>query len=379
MKTKIVVKNLVKIFGDKERQALKMLKEGKSKEEILKKTASTVGVRELSFEVNKNEIFVVMGLSGSGKSTLLRCFNRLIRPSSGEIHLNGKDILKLSRDELRKIRSTKMSMVFQNFGLLPHRTVLSNVAFGLEIQGIKKEERIKKAKEVIATVGLTEYSNQMTDQLSGGMQQRVGIARALANDPDILLMDESFSALDPLIRNNMQDELLDLQEKLHKTIIFITHDLDEALKLGDRIAIMKDGEIVQIGTPEEILSEPANDYVESFVENVSRGDIITASTLMFTNVKTVRLHKHGPSYALRIMREDGLTYMPVLDHEHKFLGFVKDEDVAKLKKENIKSVESAIMEDSPVVGDSHLAKNILALFLRTLTPVAVIDENRKIC
>lgn len=275
--SKIEIRNLYLIFGKEKHKAEKMLKEGKTKEEILKATGCTVAVKDANLSINEGEIFVIMGLSGSGKSTLLRCINRLIRPTSGEIIINETDISKASKQELLQIRRKELAMVFQHFGLLPHRSVLHNIAFGLELQGVKKGEREKKAMECMQQVGLKGYENQMVGQLSGGMQQRVGLARALANNPEVLLMDEAFSALDPLIRVQMQDELLTLQSKMKKTIVFITHDLNEAIKLGDRIAIMKDGEIVQTGTSEEILTEPANAYVERFVENVDRSKIITAS------------------------------------------------------------------------------------------------------
>ena len=254
--TKIEIKDLSILFGPEKAKAKKMIKQGKSKQEILKETGCTIAVRNANLEIEEGEMFVIMGLSGSGKSTLVRCINRLNEPSMGEIWLSGRNITSLSDKELLQIRRKEMAMVFQHFGLLPHRTVLSNIAFGLELQGVPKEEREKKAYESIAVVGLKGYENQRVDELSGGMQQRVGLARALANDPEVLLMDEAFSALDPLIREQMQDELLDLQEKMKRTIVFITHDLDEAIKLGDRIAIMKDGEVVQVGTPEEILTDP---------------------------------------------------------------------------------------------------------------------------
>lgn len=247
-----------------------MLKERKSKNEILKATNCTVAVKNANLTIKEGEFFVIMGLSGSGKSTLLRCINRLIKPTKGQVLINGTDITAASDKELLEMRRREIAMVFQNFGLLPHRSVLSNIAFGLELQGVPKQEREKKAMKSMEIVGLKGYQNQMVGQLSGGMQQRVGLARALANDPEILLMDEAFSALDPLIRVQMQDEMLALQSKMKKTIVFITHDLSEAIKLGDRIAIMRDGEVVQVGTSEEILTEPANDYVARFVENVDR-------------------------------------------------------------------------------------------------------------
>lgn len=297
--SKIEIRNLYLIFGKEKHKAEKMLKEGKTKEEILKATGCTVAVKDANLSINEGEIFVIMGLSGSGKSTLLRCINRLIRPTSGEIIINDTDISKASKQQLLQIRRKELAMVFQHFGLLPHRSVLHNIAFGLELQGVEKEKREKKAMECMQQVGLKGYENQMVGQLSGGMQQRVGLARALANNPEVLLMDEAFSALDPLIRVQMQDELLTLQSKMKKTIVFITHDLNEAIKLGDRIAIMKDGEIVQTGTSEEILTEPANAYVERFVENVDRSKIITASSIMADKPLVARLKKEGPEVLIR--------------------------------------------------------------------------------
>jgi len=274
--SKIQVKALYKIFGPKPKEALQRLKNGDSKDEIHRETGMTVGVNNATFNVEEGEFFVIMGLSGSGKSTLIRLINRIIEPTSGAIQIDGEDITKLTKKELIQIRRGKLGMVFQNFGLLPHRNILQNVEYGLEVQNVATEKREKRAREAIEVVGLNGYEDSKPDQLSGGMQQRVGLARALANETDILLMDEAFSALDPLIRKEMQDELLQLQEKLKKTVLFITHDLDEALKLGDRIAIMKNGRIVQIGTPEEILTEPANKYVYNFVEDVDRSKILLA-------------------------------------------------------------------------------------------------------
>jgi len=278
------------------------------------------------------------------------------------------------------IRRKKMTMVFQHFGLLPHRTVSSNVAFGLEIQGVDEETRIKKAYDVIKTVGLEGYEEKMTGQLSGGMQQRVGLARALATDPEILLMDEAFSALDPLIRANMQDELLDLQEKVHKTILFITHDLDEALKLGDRIAIMKEGKIVQIGTPEEILTNPADDYVKAFVENVDRGGIVTAYTVMFKNPANVRIKQDGPRAALRKMSNNGVTSLPVIDEDGKFLGFVKDTDMQEMEDKGIRDLKEFMYtkEEVKAVNPDTPVAELLPLFLDTDLNLAVIDDTKKL-
>jgi len=266
----IRVENLYKVFGSDPRSIMQLVREGRSKDEILAETGHTVGLRDINLEIEKGQIFVIMGLSGSGKSTLVRHLNRLIDPTEGAIYVGGVDVMNLSRTELEEFRRHRMSMVFQHFGLLPHRTVLENVAFGLSIQKVAKAEREEKAREWLRSVGLDGYEDQYPSQLSGGQQQRVGLARALCTDPEILLMDEPFSSLDRLIRSGMQDLLVDLQDKLHKTIVFITHDLDEALHLGHQIAILKDGVLSQVGRPEEILRNPADDYVEAFVRDVNR-------------------------------------------------------------------------------------------------------------
>jgi glycine betaine/proline transport system ATP-binding protein len=375
---KIKVENLYLLFGSRRKQALKLLKEGKSKSEILKKTKVTVAVNNATFDIQEGEIFVVMGLSGSGKSTLLRCLNRLIEPTAGSILVNGDNVVTMDEKALEGLRRKEMSMVFQHFGLLPHRTVVSNVAFGLEIQNVDEETRKEKAMQAIQTVGLDGYENMMTGELSGGMQQRVGLARALATDPEVLLMDEAFSALDPLIRTNMQDELLELQKKVRKTIVFITHDLDEALKLGDRIAIMKDGRIVQVGTPEDILVEPADDYVKAFVENVDRSNIVTAGSMMFTKFSKVNITKDGPAVALKRMRDLGINSIPVVNNENEYVGYVKDGDVARLKKENVKMLNDALIEDFPAVTIDTAASDIIPLFIDHTMPIPVVDEDRKL-
>ena len=266
----IRVENMYKVFGSDPRSIMQLVHEGRSKDEILAETGHTVGLRDINLEIEKGQIFVIMGLSGSGKSTLVRHLNRLIDPTEGAIYVGGIDVMNLSQTELEEFRRHRMSMVFQRFGLLPHRTVLENVAFGLSIQKVAKAEREEKAREWLRSVGLDGYEDQYPSQLSGGQQQRVGLARALCTDPEILLMDEPFSSLDRLIRSGMQDLLVELQDKLHKTIIFITHDLDEALRLGHQIAILKDGVLSQVGRPEEILRNPADDYVEAFVREVNR-------------------------------------------------------------------------------------------------------------
>ncbi|MDA3780471.1 MAG: glycine betaine/L-proline ABC transporter ATP-binding protein [Bacteroidales bacterium] len=378
MEEQIKVENISVIFGKHQKDAINLLNEGLSKDEILKKTNCTVAVNNVNFSINKGEIFVVMGLSGSGKSTLIRTFNRLLEPTSGKIFLNGKDVISLDKDELRNIRRKEYGMIFQNFGLLPHRTVSSNASFGLEIQGVDKETRKKKAYEVLKTVGLEGYEEKMTGELSGGMQQRVGLARGLVNNPEILLMDEAFSALDPLIRANMQDELIDIQNTVKKTIIFITHDLDEALKLGDRIAIMKDGSIVQIGTPEEILSNPADDYVKAFVENVDKSTIITASSIMFKNPTFVDSAKDGPEYIIRKMKNIGLSILPVINEKKQFIGFINDIDVIKLKNKEVNSIKELDFTKSSSVKPDTPVNEIIPIFKDSNIPIAVVDDEKKL-
>lgn len=375
--SKITIKDLYLIFGNDKQHALRMLKEEKSKSEILKATGCTVAVKDANLSIREGEIFVIMGLSGSGKSTLLRCINRLIKPTSGEVIINGRDISNVTDKELLRIRRKELAMVFQHFGLLPHRSVLHNIAFGLELQGVKKQEREQRAMESMQLVGLKGYENQMVGELSGGMQQRVGLARALANDPEVLLMDEAFSALDPLIRIQMQDELLALQSKMKKTIVFITHDLNEAIKLGDRIAIMKDGEVVQVGTSEEILTEPANAYVERFVQSVDRSKIITAASVMVDKPLVARLKKEGPEVLIRKMLERNLTVLPVVDANNVLVGEVRLKDLLRLRQDQVKSIESVVREEvHSVLGDTIL-EDILPLMTKTNSPIWVVNETRE--
>ena len=375
---KIEIKNLSILFGPEKSRATKMILKGKSKQEILKETGCTVAVRNANLEIEEGEMFVIMGLSGSGKSTLLRCINRLNEPTMGEIRVNGIDITRSSDKELLQIRRKELAMVFQHFGLLPHRTVLNNVSFGLELQSVPKQEREKKALESILQVGLKGYENQRVDELSGGMQQRVGLARALANNPEVLLMDEAFSALDPLIREQMQDELLLLQEKMKRTIVFITHDLDEAIKLGDRIAIMKDGVIVQVGTPEEILTDPANDYVTRFTESVDRGRIVTASSIMLRQPIVVRIKRDGPETILRKMRERRLYALPVIGNDDQFIGEIHYKDVLNLRKEGGKDISSVIKKEVPSVLENTIVEDMLPLLSKVRQALPVVDENNRL-
>lgn len=371
----IEAKNLTKVFGKNVNKALKLLNEGLSKEEILKRTKNTVGVNRASFSVEAGEIFVIMGLSGSGKSTLVRLLNRLIEPTEGSILINNEDLSKMDKQALRTVRRKKMSMVFQRFALFPHRTILENAEFGLEVQNVPKEERKKRAEEALRLVGLGGYMEQKPGQLSGGMQQRVGLARALANDPEVLLMDEAFSALDPLIRKEMQDELIDLQATMKKTIIFITHDLDEALRLGDRIALMKDGSIVQIGTPEEILVNPANAYVEKFVEDVDRSKILTAQHIM-KRPETINIEKHGPRVALERMREEGLSSILVVDSKRNLKGYVTADDASDAKKKNIRDIHEILRTDIKKVEKETTMNEIFNVINGSPIPVAVVEGEK---
>lgn len=372
---KLQVQNVTKIFGKSPKKALQLIKEGYSKTDILKQSGCTVGVNQASFDVYAGEIFVIMGLSGSGKSTLVRMLNRLIEPTIGKIELDGKDVVKMNKAELRDVRRKKISMVFQKFALLPHRTVLENTEYGLEVQGVAKEERTQKALEALKLVDLTGYENQYPSQLSGGMQQRVGLARALANDPDILLMDEAFSALDPLIRKDMQDELLELQSRMEKTIIFITHDLDEALRIGDRIALMKDGAIVQIGTPEEILMNPSNEYVERFVEDVDLSKVLTAGHVM-KRAESVQVDK-GPLVALQMMKDLGISSIYVVDKKQKLLGAVTAEKARKAVNEG-KPLSAILDANIKTVTKETLLVDLFELVSEAVIPVAAVDEENRL-
>lgn len=374
---KIQVKNVYKVFGSAPMQMISFLEKGEKKTDLLKKYKHSVGVNNVSFSVNEGEIFVVMGLSGSGKSTLIRCLNRLIEPTSGEIYIDNEKITQVSSAKLREIRREKIAMVFQNFALLPHRTVLENVAFGLEIQKVDVEERKKKAIEMLEVVGLKGYENAKPKELSGGMQQRVGLARALATDADILLMDEAFSALDPLIRKEMQNELLSLQTKMQKTIVFITHDLDEALKIGDRIAIMKDGNIVQIGEPEEILNSPADAYVREFIQDVNRTKIVSASSIMRSS-ESIILEKAGVRTAAKKMKDLEISSIFVTDKHKTLLGIITIDKVSELMKENRDDLKSVIDTDIRTVGVDTSIDEIIPLFLQSGYPVAVVDDENKL-
>lgn len=373
---KLEVKHLTKIFGKRQKQALEMVQQAKSKTEILEKTGATVGVYDVNFEVQTGEIFVIMGLSGSGKSTLIRLLNRLIDPTSGDIYIDSQDVAKMNEEELRDVRRHKLNMVFQNFGLFPHRTILENTEFGLEVRGVDKEERTRLAEQALDNAGLLSFKDQYPDQLSGGMQQRVGLARALANNPDILLMDEAFSALDPLIRREMQDELLDLQAEHERTIIFITHDLNEALRIGDRIAIMADGQIMQIGTGEEILTNPANDFVREFVEDVDRSKVLTAQNIMTTPL-TTNIDIDGPTVALNRMKKEEVSMLLAVDRKRHLEGSLTAEAARDARKQH-QALAEVIDKNVRKVTQETLITDIFPLIYDSPAPLAVVDDKDKL-
>ncbi|MEZ9229569.1 glycine betaine/L-proline ABC transporter ATP-binding protein [Vibrio amylolyticus] len=369
----IEIRGLYKVFGPKPNSVIDRVKAGVSKDQILEETGHTVGLKDINLSINKGEIFVIMGLSGSGKSTLIRHFNRLIDPTLGQIDVEGTDVMTLTQKDLEVFRRHKMSMVFQRFGLLPHRKVLDNVAYGLEIQGIAKEKRVAKANEWIETVGLKGYGDQYPSQLSGGQQQRVGLARALCTDAEILLMDEAFSALDPLIRSEMQDQLIELQQKLHKTIIFITHDLDEALRLGDRIAILKDGELVQQGTPDEILLYPADEYVEAFVKDVNRARALTVETVM-----------QPPEYRITAETiDEALAQMKKLKHDYAYhvtedgyQGLLTQESLQDASDDDsVSEFCDDIYEEVPSVSPDDAIETVLPETMSCDYSLPVVDED----
>lgn len=374
MSYKIEVNNLVKIFGSRPDMALDRLNRGWTKKQILDETGQTIGVNNVSFNVKEGEIFVIIGLSGSGKSTLVRCLNLLTKPTSGQILVDGEDIMEYDKKDLRKFRQEKMAMVFQQFGLFTHRTVLGNVEYGLEIRKMEKEERQKIAMKAIEEVGLKGWEDRMPTELSGGMQQRVGLARALATDPDILLMDEPFSALDPLIRRDMQLELLNLQDKLEKTIIFITHDINEAFKLGDRVAVMRDGRIVQVGTPEEILENPSNEYIEDFVQDIDRTRIVQAKDIMKRPNALVSL-KDGVKVAIKEMEYNGISSVFVVGRNRKIQGIVTIDDCITAAKENKSSLTEILKQDYYTTTADTYIEDLIEKATKTKYPIVVTDDD----
>lgn len=370
------VEHLTKMFGIKKSAAREMLKKGMSKEEILKQTEVTVAVDDVSFEVERGKIFALIGLSGSGKSTVVRCLNMLQPPNSGKIYFEGNDIEKYSKDELRNYRRHKISMVFQSFGLMSHRDVLGNVAYGLEIRGISKKEREEKAMEMISMVGLDGWENSHIDSLSGGMRQRVGIARALANDPDILLMDEPFSALDPLVRREMQFELLSIQEKLNKTVVFITHDIDEAFKLGNTVAIMRDGKLIQTATPEEMSTNPADDYVRDFINSADKSQIYSVRNIMQTPSCMVHA-RNGANQALKQMRNHGVSSAYIVGDKLQFIGILTLEQALKVRAGEL-SMEDGIITGLPTTTPDTQISDLIPAAAEAPYPIAVVDEKNQL-
>jgi glycine betaine/proline transport system ATP-binding protein len=367
--------NLYKAFGRRPSEIVDRLRAGSSREDL--SALGTAAVIDASFDVQPGEIFVVMGLSGSGKSTLIRMLNGLLDATSGSVTIGGSSITGVPRARLREIRRQRVSMVFQHFALLPHRSVLDNIAYGLEIQGVGKADRMRRAHEMVSTVGLDGWADALPGELSGGMQQRVGLARALAADTDVLLMDEAFSALDPLIRREMQEQLIELQQKLGKTIVFITHDLNEAMFLGDRIAVMRDGRIVQIGTPEEILTDPANDYVAQFVQDVDRARVLTAASVM-EQARAVLPLSAGPRAALRIMRDLQTSAVFVTRRDRSLAGVVRDRDVLRQVKSNQNDLEAIVRhEATTVLGDAHLVE-LVEPSVGSDLPIAVVAEDGRL-
>src|SRR5690625_1232702 len=376
METKIKLEHVSKIFGPKPKSIIPMVKEGMGKEKILAETGHKVGVYDASMEIKQGEVFVIMGLSGSGKSTLIRCFNLLNKPTDGAIFIDDENITKSSHNELKKVRQEKIAMVFQHFGLFNHRTILANVEYGLEIRNIPKEERRKIALENIEVVGLKGYEDKYPDELSGGMQQRVGLARALANDPDILLMDEPFSALDPLIRREMQLELLDIQERLQKTIIFITHDVNEAFKLGDRVAVMKDGRVVQIDTPEAIIEKPADDYISEFIKDIDRSKVFQAEHVMIIQNALVSV-KDGINVEVKDMAENGISSDLIYDLGRHVKGILTIDDAIKGIKEK-KTLVDVLRTDITIVPKEEYINDLIPKALESTFPLAGVNEEEKL-
>ncbi|GAA1562070.1 glycine betaine/L-proline ABC transporter ATP-binding protein [Actinomadura kijaniata] len=366
------VENVTKVFGRKAGEAARRLAGGADLEEVRRGLGVTPAVVDVSFEVRQGEIFVVMGLSGSGKSTLIRMLNGLLEPTAGRILIDGTDLTRLSPKALRELRQKKISMVFQHFALFPHRTVLENAAYGLEVQGVGKAERHEKARAFLDKVGLSGWEDRLPGELSGGMQQRVGIARALTAETEILLMDEAFSALDPLIRREMQELLLELQTDLGKTIVFITHDLNEAMRLGDRIAMLRGGRVMQVGTAEEILTDPANDYVAQFVADVDRTRVLTAASVMEKPLAIVD-PGNGPRAAVRAMRETQTAGAFVVGRDRKLIGAVYAEPAAQAVRDGADSLDGLVEPELETVTPDTPVAELFARCAESALPVPVVD------
>ncbi len=371
----VEARNIYKVFGRKPQEAVRRLRDGATRQEVA--GLGTAAVIDAGLTVQRGEIFVVMGLSGSGKSTLIRLLNGLLEPTVGQVDVMGTTITGLTGKRLREVRQRHISMVFQHFALLPHRTVLDNIAYGLEVKGAPSAERRARAAEVLELVGLAGWGDKLPSELSGGMQQRVGLGRALAAATDVLLMDEAFSALDPLIRREMQEQLLELQSTLGKTIVFITHDLNEAMFLGDRIAVMRDGRIVQTGTPEEILTDPANDYVASFVQDVDRARVLTAASVMEPARALVTV-AGGPRGAMRTMRDLQTSAAFVVGQGRRLLGAVRDRDVMRQVREGRSDLREVIREDIASVSRDEVLSELVEPSVGSALPLAVVDDKERL-
>lgn len=369
-------KNVTKLYGTEKSRAIRLKKAGADKDTIYKKTGVTIALWDVSLDVREGEVFVIIGLSGSGKSTLVRCFNMLNKPTSGKVYYRGENIGKFNRKELNNYRRNQVSMIFQHFGLMSHRNVLGNVEYGLEVKGMSREERRAKAGRMLSMVGLGGYNTEPISSLSGGMKQRVGLARALANDPEILLMDEPFSALDPLVRKDMQFELLTIQRKLDKTIVFITHDINEAFKIGDRVAIMKDGEIIQVATPEKMSEHPADSYVKEFIDNADKTQVITVSSVMITPNSIVRL-RDSLGYAINTMKRNGVSSAYVVGEKMRLQGVITIDDTIRANKERLKITDILIRDVNTTRPDTILT-DIMSMAAKTPFPIAVVDDNNSL-
>ena len=374
---KIVVKNLYKIFGDDNTEGMDLLRSGLDKDEILKQTSMVVGVSDVNFSIKQGEIFVVMGLSGSGKSTLVRLLNRLIEPTQGQILFDEIDITLMSDKELTAFRRKEVNMVFQSFALMPHMNVMENVAFGLELAGMTLEERQLCAARALEQVGLATFSKKYPDELSGGMKQRVGLARALATDPDVMLMDEAFSALDPLIRKEMQDELLKLQDRKRRTIVFITHDVDEAMKLGDRVAVMANGNIIQIGTPQEILSSPANEYVSSFFRGVATIDVLCAKDIVQSSDNAIiSIDDSNLETSQNVIRNSKREFAYVVDGDKKLIGVVSNQSIqAAIMKDSAISINSALIENTEALNENAKLRGVIGAIAASTYDLPVVTDS----
>lgn len=378
----ILIDHVFKVFGDEPQRALELVRQGHSKQEIMARTGQSIGVFDATFEIQAGEIFVIMGLSGSGKSTLVRLLNRLIEPTAGRIVIDGADINTHSDTALRALRRKDISMVFQSFALMPHMTVRDNTAFGLELAGLGKAQRLAAADDALAQVGLAGWGDSYPDELSGGMQQRVGLARALAADPSILLMDEAFSALDPIIRTEMQSELLRLQQVQRRTIVFISHDLDEAMRIGDRIAIMKDGQVVQVGTPDEILRHPADDFVRSFIRGVDTAAVFKAADIARKPLTVVSEHAdRGARAALKQLEDQDREYAYVVSPRRHYLGTVSAESLRTALEGHVGplGLQRAYLPDLPVIPADAPVAGLFGQVAQAACGVPVVDDTGRFC